>query len=142
MEKTYSSKVDSWLLIAMAVIVLISLATPFFIYRSAGFAALPSGMISLLIGAGVPIWIFSTTNYTLTDTTLFVTSGPFKWEVPVRDITGISSTRTALSSPALSLDRLRIDYGRRKSIVISPKNKQQFIADLEARRAKAIQSAL
>ncbi|MFN3882592.1 MAG: PH domain-containing protein [Nitrincola lacisaponensis] len=33
------------------------------------------------------------------------------------------SLRKALVSPALSMDRLRIDYGRRRSIMISPKNK-------------------
>lgn len=57
-----------------------------------------------------------------------------KWQVPIAGITGITPTSNPLSSPALSLDRLRIDYGRGKSLMISPKNKEQFIRDLEARR--------
>ncbi|MDO9478112.1 MAG: PH domain-containing protein [Pseudohongiella sp.] len=61
-------------------------------------------------------------------------SGPFKWRVPIKQITSITPTSSPLSSPALSLDRLRIDYGRGESIMISPKNKEQFIQDLNVRR--------
>ncbi|MFC3199468.1 PH domain-containing protein [Parapedobacter deserti] len=42
----------------------------------------------------------------------------------------IEETRTLISAPAPSLDRLEIFYNKFDSIVISPKDKQGFIADL------------
>src|SRR3546814_13731637 len=56
---------------------------------------------------------------------LRVLSGPFKWSVPLAKITAITPTSSPLSSPALSLDRLRIDYGVGNSVMISPRNKEQ-----------------
>jgi len=62
---------------------------------------------------------------------LLVRSGPFRWRVPIADIVRITPTTNALSSPALSLDRLRIEYGRGSAIMISPRDKDQFLRDLE-----------
>lgn len=89
---------------------------------------------AIVLGAGLPVWLMLSTTYTIGESSLLVRSGPFKWQVPIAGITGITPTSNPLSSPALSLDRLRIDYGRGKSLMISPKNKEQFIRDLEARR--------
>ena len=35
-----------------------------------------------------------------------------------------------LSGPALSLDRLRIDYGRGRSLLVSPKERERFVSEL------------
>jgi hypothetical protein len=43
-------------------------------------------------------------------------------------------TRNPLSSPALSLDRLRIEYGQGRAIMISPADKGPFLRALEERR--------
>ncbi|HCS65703.1 MAG TPA: hypothetical protein DIW64_17495 [Cellvibrio sp.] len=42
--------------------------------------------------------------------------------------------RNLVGLPALSLDRLEIDYGRGQSIMISPKQKSKFLQHLAARR--------
>ena len=42
----------------------------------------------------------------------------------------ITETNNALSSPATSLDRLEITYGKFDSVIISPKQKQEFINDI------------
>jgi hypothetical protein len=41
-----------------------------------------------------------------------------------------------LSSPALSLDRLKIDYSDARSIMISPEDRERFLADLKSRGVK------
>ena len=64
---------------------------------------------------------------------LFVRCGPFSWTIPIREIESIESTSSALSSPALSLDRLRIRYGQRW-VMISPEPRQAFLQQLEHRR--------
>jgi len=83
------------------------------------------------IGTGLPLWLLLSTRYTLGYGQLVVLSGPFKWRIPVADITSITPTSNPLSSPALSLDRLRIDYGKGKSLMISPRDKEQFVRDME-----------
>jgi hypothetical protein len=40
-----------------------------------------------------------------------------------------------LTSPAFSLDRLRIEYGRGRWIMISPRDKDGFLRELEVRRS-------
>ena len=55
-----------------------------------------------------------------------------RYKVPLAEVTAVRSTRNPLSSPALSLDRLEITYGRRR-IMISPEDKARFLKELEAR---------
>ena len=90
-----------------------------------------------VIGVGLPIWLLLSTRYMLEPRQLRVQSGPFKWHIKVADITSITPSSNALSSPALSLDRLRIDYGSGRSLMISPRNKEQFLRDIEAARRGA-----
>jgi len=56
--------------------------------------------------------------------------------VPIGEITSIPPTQSPLSSPACSLGRLRIEYGRSRSILISPKNREDFLRELEAHRKR------
>ena len=54
-----------------------------------------------------------------------------KWKIPVADIVGVTPSRNPLSSPALSMDRLNISYGKRKFILVSPEDKAGFIRAVE-----------
>ena len=54
----------------------------------------------------------------------------FRWKININDITQIEPTHNPLSSPALSLDRLKIYYrkdGRVATVMISPKDKEGFL---------------
>ncbi len=54
----------------------------------------------------------------------------FRWKININDITRIEPTHNPLSSPALSLDRLKIYYmkdGRVATVMISPKDKEGFL---------------
>jgi len=84
----------------------------------------------LLVGGALPLWILGGTKYTIAAPMLIVQSGPFRWQIPVAEITRIEPTRNPLSSPALSLDRLRITYGRNRACMVSPRDKDAFIAEL------------
>jgi hypothetical protein len=72
------------------------------------------------------------TVYEFADDTLRISSGPFRFRVPLADVESIEPTRNPLSSPACSLDRLRIRYGKR-SIMISPLDKRAFLDELATR---------
>lgn len=135
MKRVYASKIDWWLLaILVAVIFVVILACWRIVVRS-GLSQWLVLVPIIIMGVGLPLWLLLTTRYILETDTLRVQSGPFRWKVFLREITGITLTRNPLSSPALSLDRLRIDYGSGRSIMISPREKEAFIRELEAKRA-------
>lgn len=132
----YRSKVDTWLLIALVVpaIGCIGVVVMVGVKQSLLGALVLSPL--LLLGAALPLWLLRSTHYTIDGHDLYVRSGPFRWTVPVHQIHQIAPTRDPLSSPALSLDRIRIDYAQDRSIMISPEDRQQFLAHLdEVRRA-------
>ena len=83
---------------------------------------------------GLPVWILATTNYSITTNEIAIRSGPFSWKIPFRDITAVERSISRRSGPALSMDRLRVDYGQGKSILISPENKDAFLRELDASR--------
>ena len=137
MATVYKSKTDAWLLAILAVAIAVSLFAAIVTVSDGSAAAWPMAAFIAVIGVGLPIWLLLSTRYTLEPRQLRVQSGPFKWHIKVADITSITPSSNALSSPALSLDRLRIDYGSGRSLLISPRNKEQFLRDIEAARRGA-----
>jgi hypothetical protein len=133
MQRVFRSKVDSWLAavllgsagICVAAVVLVG------VKESPGLALAVAPLV--LIGAGLPLWLLRSTHYTFDDSTLHIRCGPFAWRVPLREIRAVTPTRDPLSSPALSLDRLRIEFGRMGSIMVSPEDKEAFLAELRKR---------
>ena len=138
MTTVYPSKIDTWLLailvFSMAVTMVACIAV---IVKS------PDGQSSIawwvsgttcLIGIGLPLWLLLGTHYTVAPDHIAIKSGPFASRVPIADITAITKTSNAMASPALSLDRLRIDYGRGNSVMISPRDKAGFVNQVQALR--------
>lgn len=133
----FSSKIDTWLLVVLvgaAVVGMVGAGAA--ISRDA--RALPVALFILFVGVVLPLWILSSTRYALDDVHLIIRSGPFRWRVPIAEITSVTPTRNPLSSPALSLDRLRIEYGRGRAVMISPADKDSFLHALESRRRVAV----
>lgn len=89
------------------------------------------GLIILLPAIVFIFHIFLTTNYTINKDKLKIKCGfLFNQQIDINTIKKISETNNPLSSPATSLDRLEIVYGKYDSILISPKFKKEFIADI------------
>lgn len=129
----HHSKVDLWLIAVTALSVATSTGALLAVFLKGGVpAAVLAGTALLLLvaGIGLPLWVLLGTRYELTPERLLIRCGPFRWTVPLREIRAVTPTRNPLSSPALSLDRLRIDYGRGSSVMISPRDKDRFLADL------------
>jgi membrane protein YdbS with pleckstrin-like domain len=133
----HKSKADAWLVAVLAVAIVASLFGAAVVLAEGSATSLALAAFIAGVGAGLPIWLLLTTRYTLHGDQLIVQSGPFRWRVPVAEITGITPTSNPLSSPALSLDRLRIDYRRGASLMISPRDKDKFLSDLEVARRGA-----
>lgn len=74
------------------------------------------------------VYLFLTTDYTVEGNILKVRSGfIINKTIAISTITKISETSDPSSAPATSIDRLRIEYGKQQSVLISPKDKQAFI---------------
>lgn len=134
MTTVYRSRIDIWLLLLLALVIGVSLYTCVEL-----LAAGMSGfwwILVITVGAGIvlPLWLLLGTRYTLQSGQLRIRSGPLKWNISVADISAITATRNTMSSPALSLDRVRIDYGPGKWVMISPRDKERFINDIERLR--------
>ncbi len=88
--------------------------------------------LTMLAPLGLLGWLMGRTYYEVQSDqqTLRIVSGPMVWRVPVDSITTITPTHNPLSSPALSLDRLRIRYGKHDSVMISPADKAGLLAAL------------
>lgn len=80
--------------------------------------------------AAFMIWLYVATKYVVSADTLTIHAGLYKVNIPIGEIASINDTNNALASPAFSLDRLEIKYGDGKMILISPKDKATFLADL------------
>lgn len=130
MAQILRSKIDRWLVIVMVAALAISLiAIAPAVYQGLWWVIIP------LAGTfGFVLWVMLGTCYEIEGNRLLVRSGPFRWRVPIDEIEEMTPTRNPLSSPALSLDRLRIKYSGGRSVMISPEDKDRFIAEIERRR--------
>ncbi|HET6431103.1 PH domain-containing protein [Dyella sp.] len=138
METVYRSKTDLWLVALLALAMIASLSGAFVVLSMGPSAAWVVAAFIAIVGVGLPVWLLLSTRYILGQGQLRILSGPFKWCIPVAKITTIAPASSPISSPALSLDRLRIDYGVGNSVMISPRDKEQFVKDIEAARAGAV----
>ena len=128
----FVSKVDGWIIPVIvvaiagtiwALIAVMITETPWLIRIAV--AAVTALVIVLLFS------IFTRTHYTVAQGELRVVSGPFRRTIPLSEITSIEPSRNPLSSPALSLDRLKVFYGKKKFVLISPADKAGFLRAVE-----------
>lgn len=90
------------------------------------------------IGVAIGIWILAfyfllylKTIYIIRYDNLVIHNGfLYKIEIQIKSIESISEVTNYTSSPAFSTDRLKITYNSKKTIYISPKEKEQFIAEI------------
>lgn len=121
----FRTKFDLWIVLVLTVI-------PVGAALAVAFSDEPWVLLVIL-----PIWalvglVVLPCDYTLEDDKLVIRSGVIKWRVPYDQIKRVYPTRSPLSSPAWSLDRIAIDYGK-TWVMISPKEKVEFLKELMAR---------
>jgi len=94
----------------------------------------PIGWVALLIMVVIVLFMainFYSIRYIIDGENLIVKGFPFYNKIiPIDKITRIKETNNPLNSPAASMDRLEIRYNRFDSVIISPKEKQEFIDEL------------
>ena len=127
--QTFRSKIDWWVLgfiISMTGLLLQLLLT---MYAKGTIVQYPEHTTVYILTI-ILLWSpLFTTRYDLDTEMLKVRSLFFKWTIPLTDIQKVSATDHLDVSPALSLQRLRIEYlknGQKQVILISPKKIDAF----------------
>lgn len=124
----FKSKVDVWLALVMYVCALGSLSAAYaLVVQGAGAAALVGAALVLATGAVLPLWILWGTGYEVDAQDLRVRCGPMRWTIPLASITRMTPSRSILSAPALSLDRICLHHGRAGLLLVSPDNAEAFL---------------
>ena len=122
----FRSKIDLWLLIVFITSAVIPITQAIAALQN-GANWMPHVLISGMLVLSF-LWLLFSTKYTINQDTLIIQSGPFRWRIPKKEITQVTPSKSVISSPALSLDRLRVEYaGGRKFILVSPKDKNGFL---------------
>lgn len=123
--KIYKSKVDWWLICLIGG----TLILPLIIALVVGAPLWPALIICGFVAAFI-IWLYLATKYEVTKDEITIYAGLYKVNIPINSIISVTNTHNPLSSPAFSLDRIEIKYGKNKMILISPKDKNGFLADI------------
>ena len=122
----FKSAVDWWYYL---VVVVVTIVTLFVILPplASGQLSIPLGVAIIILSVGLPVWLLLSTSYRVETDSMLINSGPFSWTIPLAEIQSIEPSRSPLSSPALSLDRLEIQYGSGKSVLVSPVDREAFL---------------
>ncbi|GAB7386921.1 PH domain-containing protein [Bacillaceae bacterium] len=131
----FPSKIDVW----FVVIVLGTLLLVIFDGLQSIFSNMTSWEESLkifIVQLGIPcflLWLSSSTYYIIGEDKLVIKFGPFRKIIPLAEIKRVRKSMNPIASPALSLKRLEILYGDHNSVLISPKNQEEFLDLLRKR---------
>lgn len=130
-EQRFRSRVDAALMIPCF--------APLLVLTAAMFAGVPVGRSS----AGGPVVLLAVetyllftvlnTYYVITTDAIRIQFGPIHYARPIAAITRMRATRSFLSSPAWSLDRIELATERGAWVLVSPHDKVGFVRAVVAR---------
>jgi hypothetical protein len=128
----YRSKVDWWLALVLCVPPVASIAVCVALVLSGKASEIPWGIGSVLLVFGIYFGLVFPMRYGLDDTYLLVRFGICRERIPLADISEVHPTHNPLSAPALSLDRLHVQFGQGvfKAVMISPADRNRFLEEL------------
>jgi len=135
----YPTKKDAWLVLIVALAGLLLIIQ---LFNRLIFNGLHNPGTWILCAVfifyfGILILFAYPVYYEITTSALKIRSGILlRYTIPLSSIVHVVPTRNPVSSPAWSLDRLRIEYlkdSKKRIILISPKDKKTFIRELIAR---------
>ena len=121
--KIFKSKIDWWFGLI--------LVYPIFLSIKAMVEGEWLGLLGLVAAIGFILFLSKTTQYIINENQLIVKSTWIVNErIDISKITKVEKSNSILSSPALSLDRLLVRYNKYDEVLISPKEKKEFIDEL------------
>jgi hypothetical protein len=133
----FVSKRDGWLVAVLWLASAVDFGVAAWLWS--GGAPAPAFVAPLLLAAGAfQLHVLYATDYTVEADVLSIRASLFRWRIPLASIESIEPTRSPLSSPACSLDRLLIRYGGRR-VMVSPADKEGFLRAIAQRTPRLAQ---
>lgn len=133
-KKIFYSKIDLWLkAISFLPLVLLLFSGKGNLYTL--FVGLSASLVTFLL----IVLMGKSCKYVFCDEFFYIKAFPFIYaEIKYSEVKAFYNSHNILSAPAYSLDRIRIDFGKRKKFIqpfalVSPENKEEFYAELEKR---------
>lgn len=128
----YRSKVDWWIGLLLCVPPVAAVATNVSLLMGEKHEGWLVGAVVAVVVFGIYVGLVFPMRYGLGNGQLIIRSGLLRQKLALSDIVEVHRTHNPLSSPALSLDRLRIQYGQGffKGVMISPADRQQFLDEI------------
>jgi Bacterial PH domain len=129
----YKSKKDTWIIVVIVASMLATvlagaaliLFTPEIWLRSIGLV--------IIFASLIPILLTTPVSYTIDGYNLHVRGGYQHWTIPLQNILAVRPSSNWIASPALSMDRLEIEYKDWEGtsfLLISPERTDQFLNEL------------
>ena len=130
------SKIDIWIALLLVAGPLILVNLGIYLHKTGeeqnSLICISAGML-----IGVVTWILAfPCQYTLEDKSLLAQSGILKWRIPYAEIQTVELSNSILSGPALSLQRIEVQYDRGR-ILISPNERDLFLKELRRKVSMA-----
>ena len=129
----FPSKRDLWMTATIWLFAFLFIISPI-IFPNLGVWMTPDFLdkqwikIVLLVPIGFClIWIWFKTGYTIAENHLTIRYGPIK---KIDTISSIRKTRNPFIDPALSMNKIEINFSGLNTIAISPKNQTEFVRQL------------
>lgn len=119
----FKSKKDAWLSVLIWGVIILMF---FIMITEQNIVVYTAGILN----NALLLWIWFGTSYRIDDEALIVRSGPFISTIDIKTIKKLKATKTLLAGPALSLDRIEIQYKTYDTVIVSPKDKIEFIETL------------
>ena len=125
MKKVYKSK------IGLEIIIPILIILAFGFKNIINEPKVPPIILLILVLAFIT-FLLTSIKYTIENQNLNIKAGfLINQNINIMNIESIKKSKNILSSPAASLDRIEIIENNKNSILISPKNKIEFIEELK-----------
>ena len=131
----FPSRIDAWL----AAVVLLAVLSPLAVVAVQG-AGSGAEQVVVWVTALLPLLagglLLLPCRYTLAGDHLHIRCGLIRQRIAYRDITGIAPSRSILSAPALSLQRVKVSYRRGRGQgfqLVSPRERERFMQTLRQR---------
>lgn len=125
MKTVYKTAYSSVLIITMSVLI-----TGMLLLSIKDYAIM--GTVVILLCGMYAVYVYANFRYVIDNNVLQINCGAlYSKKINISDIRKVNETVSILNQPAGSFHRLEIVYKKFESIEISPKNKEQFIAQLK-----------
>ncbi len=133
-ERRYPSKIDAWLVLVLAGAIATPLALVFLQPTRVGLGVALAG--ATFVALPVAAFVLPCTYVLGRDALSVRAEWLLRRRIAYRDVVAIEPCRDPTAAPALSLRRVRITFGAASQLV-SPRDREGFVAELRARVAAA-----